>query len=925
MLAAIVAALALICLFVIFLPIAFPRLLVSRYLPRPKLGLDIQGGARVVLEAQIDKLPAGKKWDADAKSAVFQTLENRVNANGVSEPVILPKGDKQFIVELPGISNQTQLLDQLQNTAQLEFYYSPDWQTNRNTYGRYQLRSEGGTNGRREEYLIHDKQTNVDFRDRFHINQALKEMADRGKTSGAETPLPAPLTDLATAAGRATLPLTPEDATALPALADELKNFEAFLGAAKLQMTGSDLLPGGAHSGFAQSGTTQAIVELEFNGEGTRKFGNFTKDHSQEILMIFLDGRILMTPNINEPILSGKAQISPFASVKEAKQLADYLNGGSLPVPLKIVQQQSVEATLGKEAVRAGLVAGLVGIAGVILYVIALYRLPGAVACCALLLYTLFTYTIFLLVPVTFTLPGIAGFILSVGMAIDANILIFERTKEELKEGKTLIRAVENGFSRAFSAIFDSNLCTAVTSLLLYNFGTGPVRGFAMTLLIGVAVSMFTAITVTRSFLLLMVEGGTKVSGMARAFEAWGATALWRPQMYTVQRRVLFYLLSVAVIVPGMIALFGGGFKPGIEFTGGSEITLQFSQPVAREAVEKAMKEAGGAQTADAAAQIAGNNTVIVRLPKRVGQPELTQADAQVLVAKIAAAFPNQKVTQEEFSLIGGSISKELTTNALYSIGLSSLFIVTYLTLRFAVGGFRNGIKFGVAAIIAMLHDVLVLGGVFAILGYFLNWKVDSLFVTAALTVIGFSVHDTIIIFDRIRENLKLRGGRVEFGELVNESINETFARSVNTSMTVIITLTALLILGGAVIRPLNAALLIGIVSGTYSSIFNAAQIVVDWQRLFGKKGGVYSSATERLAAPKPSALDKLKPGAASGTGAKAYGTPDTGAKTYSAPPLTPTPSPASQADRAPDMLPPTPPTSRPQLPTAPAKRKRRM
>ncbi|MBC8138148.1 MAG: hypothetical protein H8F28_19895, partial [Fibrella sp.] len=264
-------------------------------------------------------------------------------------------------------------------------------------------------------------------------------------------------------------------------------------------------------------------------------------------------------------------------------------------------------------------------------------------------------------------------------------------------------------------------------------------------------------------------------------------------------------------------------------------------------------------------------------------------------------------------------ISKELTTNALYSIGLSSLFIITYLTFRFAVGGFQNGVKFGIAAVIAMLHDVLVLAGVFAILGYFLNWKVDSLFVTAALTVIGFSVHDTIIIFDRIRENLRLRGGRVEFGELVNESINETFARSINTSMTVIITLTALLILGGAVIRPLNAALLIGIVSGTYSSIFNAAQLVVDWERIFGKKGGKASVTPERSTAQKP-VPDKpapIKPAAAT----------DTGARVFTAPPLTPTPSPASQADRPAqaDVLSPPGPARGPVLPVAPARRKRRM
>jgi SecD/SecF fusion protein len=432
------------------------------------------------------------------------------------------------------------------------------------------------------------------------------------------------------------------------------------------------------------------------------------------------------------------------------------------------------------------------------------------------------------LIPVTFTLPGIAGFILSVGMAVDANILIFERTKEELRDGRPLRQSIESGFQRAFSAIFDSNVCTAVTSLLLYNFGTGPVRGFALTLLIGVALSMFTAITVTRTLLLLLVN-----SGAGRNLGAWGVNRTWQPRFNVVRNRGKFYVISVLLIVPGIIFAFLGGFKPGIDFTGGTEVRLQFPTPVTRAAVENAIRAQG---IEDPAAQIAGDNAVFVRLPRQK-DGEVTQAQAETLVQGLQKTFPG--VTAPEYSLIGSSISTELTRNAVTSIFFSSLFIVVYLAFRFAIGGLANGIKFGVAAIIAMLHDVLLLVGMFAILGYFLNWKVDSLFVTAALTVIGFSVHDTIVIFDRIRENLKGKSGREDFGDLISKSINETFARSINTSLTVVLTLVALIIFGGPVIRPLNAALLIGILSGTYSSIFNAAPLVFDWQRRFGKGGTI--------------------------------------------------------------------------------------
>ncbi|MFN7829781.1 MAG: protein translocase subunit SecD, partial [Armatimonadota bacterium] len=363
-------------------------------------------------------------------------------------------------------------------------------------------------------------------------------------------------------------------------------------------------------------GGTGALVELEFNTRGRDKFAQFTKDHSQEILMMYLDGRILMAPNINEPILNGRASISPFANLKEAKQLADYLNGGSLPVPLRIIQQQTVEATLGTEAVRHGFVAGLVGLAAVIVFMLWVYRLPGAVACVALILYTLFTYVAFVLVPVTSTLPGIAGFILSVGMAVDANIQIFERTKEELRDGQNLGAAISTGFGRAFSAIFDSNMCTAVTSLLLYNFGTGAVRGFALTLLIGVALSMFTAITVTRTFLLLLTHGKSGRPN-PQMLKQWGADNILLPKLKVVAQRARWYALWLAIIVPGVAFAAMGGFKLGIDFTGGSELTLQFTQPATRVQVEEAMAEQGIKETA---AQIAGGNTGSVRIPKPEGR-----------------------------------------------------------------------------------------------------------------------------------------------------------------------------------------------------------------------------------------------------------------------------------------------------------------
>jgi SecD/SecF fusion protein len=816
---------------------------VAAILRPAKFGLDINGGARVVLQADTSQLPKGQAWDTDTRNAVLRTIERRVNSNGVSEPVITPKGADQFVVEIPSIRNTNEVIEELQNTAQLQFFYSPDWKSNANRLGRYSFDVESGAAGQREEYRIADTTTAKSFRDRYHLNAVLRGMiadADKAGAVASEVAIPAPLGELSAAAGKPALRLTADDAKQLPQLAEELSQFKSFLANAQLELDGNDLRPPTpATSGFGSDGMNRAVVSLEFNDAGRDKFANFTRDHTNEILMIYLDGQILMAPNITEPILDGKAQISPFSTLQDAKRLADYINSGALPVPLKIVQQQTIEATLGQGAVRQGFTAGLIGLGLIVLFMILYYMLPGAVACLALLLYTLFTYAVFVLIPVTFTLPGIAGFILSVGMAVDANILIFERTKEELRAGRPLRSAIEHGFQRAFSAIFDSNVCTAVTSILLYYFGTGPVRGFALTLLIGVAISMFTAITVTRSFLLLLVRNKA-----AQNLQAWGINRQWRPRLNVVKSRAWWYGLSLLVIVPTIVFAALGGFKPGIDFTGGTELTLQFSQPASAVAVERAVAAAG---YPDSAAQIAGGNTVFVRMPLAAGRGDITATQANDLVAKLGQTFPG--VTQQGFERIGSSISTELTRNAVLSVLLSSLFIVFYLAFRFAIGGFANGLKYGVAAVVAMLHDVLVLIGVFCALGYFLNWKIDSLFVTAALTVIGFSVHDTIVIFDRIRENLRERRNDEDFDSLVDHSIRETFARSINTSATVVMTLLALLIFGGPVIRPLNAALLIGIISGTYSSIFNAAPLVVDWAR---RMGGSSNRAIGR-AVPAPS------------------------------------------------------------------------
>jgi SecD/SecF fusion protein len=453
------------------------------------------------------------------------------------------------------------------------------------------------------------------------------------------------------------------------------------------------------------------------------------------------------------------------------------------------------------------------------------------VADLALIIYALFTLAVFkgalgwLGLPyVTLTLPGIAGFILSVGMAVDANILIFERLKEELRNGKSLKASIDAGFSRAFTAIRDSNLCTLITCVILFSMGTAEVKGFALTLGIGVVISLFTAITVTRTFLYVLISFGA-----GKHLGLFGLGRQWQPNFNAVKNRKWFYALSTLIIIPGIIAWGMGGLKRGIDFTGGTEVQAVFSKPVQREVLVKAVTKTFP------------DNLVIMAAKDNVSSEIafVTVKDTKLntyLGVEQAIGTVGVPYILQSHQVVGPEISKELTRDAFQAVIIAASLIVLYLATAFAIGGFVPGLRFGVSAIIALFHDVLVLIGVFSIMGFVLDWQINSLFVTAVLTVVGFSVHDTIVIFDRLRENLRHRNKTESFENLANRSIQQSFARSINTSFTVILTLLALLWFGEPSTKLLDWALLIGIVSGTYSSIFNATPILVDWEMWLARR-----------------------------------------------------------------------------------------
>lgn len=610
-----------------------------------------------------------------------------------------------------------------------------------------------------------------------------------------------------------------------------------------LIMTGNDILPKSTATTGSNYGT---VVAIEFNAEGRKKFAEFTRRNVDEYLAIVLDGKILSAPVIKVAILDGRAVIEGTFTPEEAKKLSDYINAGALPVPLEVIQSQRVEATLGKASVDSSIRAGVLGLLLVVIFMVIFYLLPGVIADIALGIYALITFALFKLIPVTLTLPGIAAFILSVGMAVDANILIFERLKEELRSGKTLKAAIDAGFGRAFTSIFDSNMCTAITCAILMYYGTGPIKGFALVLFLGVAVSMFTAITVTRTLLYLVVN-----TGLASNLRMFGLKREWVEEQSSVKhldivkKMWVWFTLSAVFIIPGLIALAMGGLKGGIDFTGGNLYQVDFSQTVASAELHSKLTEAGYSDSI-----IQGTQSATAASSYFVRTKEIPMEES----AKVRAVFTDMggKVLSED--AIGAAVSKELTQNAFWAVILASIAIILYLTGRFAVGGIKVGFRFGVCAVAALIHDVLFILGAFAIFGFVFKWEVDSLFVTALLTIIGFSVHDTIVIFDRIRENMKHRVRGEEFDVLVNKSILQSLTRSINTSFTVFLTLLALWVLGAASIRQFVIALLIGIVIGTYSSIFNASQLLVLWQRLITKQPALATAGADlsKTAGPKP-------------------------------------------------------------------------
>ncbi|CAG0983004.1 Protein translocase subunit SecDF [Flavobacteriales bacterium] len=564
-------------------------------------------------------------------------------------------------------------------------------------------------------------------------------------------------------------------------------------------------------------------VELKMSPSGANTWKLLTRENIGKSIAIVLDNRVYSFPTVQGEIAGGISQITGNFTIDEAQDLANILKSGKLPAPAHIVQEAVVGPSLGKESISSGLSSFLLALIIVLAYMIFYYNRAGIAANVALLANLFFIIGVLASTNIALTLPGIAGIVLTIGMSVDANVLIFERIREELTAGKSLRLAVTDGYKNAYSSIIDSNVTTLLTGMILWFFGTGPIEGFAKTLVIGIITSLFSAIFITRLIFTSRLDKGKDLTFSTKLTQG----LFKNVNIPFLARRKVFYAISSLIILAGVASIFTRGFSYGVDFSGGRTYIVRFSEPVSPEKVSASLRTyfvgEDGKPSSTEVKTFGSSNQVKITTSFLIDS-EASETD-EMVETKLSEALNSIASNFEilESQKVGPTIADDIKTSAIWSIVLSLFVIFLYILFRFKKW------QFGLAALIALFHDVLIMLSVFSILYSVMpfSMEIDQAFIAAILTVVGYSINDTVVVFDRIREFLGAFKKR-EMNEVVNEAINSTLSRTINTSMTTFIVLLMIFIFGGDVIRGFIFALLIGIVVGTYSSICIATPIIMD-------------------------------------------------------------------------------------------------
>lgn len=824
-------------------------------------GLDLAGGTSITL--QIDK--SGLKEDDDIQDIQKQSLEiirNRVDQYGLSEPQISPSGDDRILVELAGVDDSTAKA-LVGSTAKLEFKILAEaekFNTVTTLLNQYLTRQ---TTDVASDSTVADsaaadstvakvdsaKDTTKALSDEELLGGSVQTAKAEDSTvsdSAAET---VPASEVGKAFSDYYLQfgnggfiaeeniekvkkilelegvkkLIPRDVAFAFGSGLEKINRDSPVKAKRLyllkrraEMGGDDIVDARPERVADGVSAGEVAVKLRFGGIGPKKFSAVTAANINKQMAIVLDNQVISAPVIRDRIPNGDAQITGLDDMAEANRLAVVLRAGALKAPMKIIESRSVGATLGEENISQGFGSGAIGLIICLLFMVAYYRLGGLIASLGMIINTLVTAAVMSLFNATLTLPGIAGFILVVGMSLDANVIIYERIREELKNGLTARAAVAKGYERAFTAILDSNLTTVLTGLILYKIGTGSVKGFGLTLTIGILTSLFCAITVTRAVLdwkLAKRDATTLSIGN-------GIKAINEANLQIIPHRKRFGLISTILIIASIACIAIKGFDFSIDFTGGQVYTIQYQDNAKHETdLNKALSAAGISGTKVRSLGGTSANSYQVSLRTDDANFETTMAKA------FEAAGQKCEIVAKD--TVGPTIGAELRFNAILSVILAWLGILLYVWFRFG----KFGLGFGVAAVLGLVHDTIITLGFISAF----SLSFDGALIASLLTMIGYSVNDTIVNFDRIRENTSVYGS-ANFGETINRSLNQCFSRTMVTSLTTLFVCVILAVMGGSSIRDFGLVQCFGILIGTYSSVCICSPIVLWWSNRF-KKG----------------------------------------------------------------------------------------
>ncbi|MFT4737138.1 MAG: SecD/SecF fusion protein [Cyclobacteriaceae bacterium] len=814
--------------------------------------------------------------NGEVESAIdrsFQILRTRIDRFGTSQPNIQRlQGTGRIQIELPGVDNPVRVRKLLQGVAKLEFWEVYDL----NEISPYLQEMD------RQAVAILQKDFTPEQKQAQTVN-ALEDLSsllneddgDSSTVASDSTSLSnldsisninvSPLLDLIKLGGgliysvkdtsqinrvlamesvQAVIPSTMKFLWLVKPFdqQDELNTDEYLeLYAIKMSRSGRAPLTGEVIIDARQDLDERArpAISMQMNAQGAKLWKKLTAANVNRRIAIVLDNYVYSAPNVNGEIPNGNSSISGNFTIDEAQDLANILKAGALPAPTTIVEDVVIGPTLGKEAQQQGINSIVIGLVIVIFFMIAYYAKGGMIANVALFFNVFFILGILAQLSASLTLPGIAGIVLTIGMSIDANVLIFERIKEELRNGAGIKQAISAGYQKAYSSIIDANVTTLITGIILYTLGQGPVKGFAITLIIGIVCSFFSAVFITR----VIVEAFSKKGDQSKITfaNAFSRNAFINSKFDFLSKRKLAYIFSGTFITIGIVAMLIKGLTLGVDFKGGRSYVVAFNEEMSPSSIEAGINNAFENQGTEVKTY-GSNNAIKITTSYRIDD-ETDEADAAVQAALISGltSVTGKQVTKDaegmtddQFSIVssskvGATIADDIKNSSLQSAVFALIAIFLYILLRFRKW------QFGLGAIVALFHDTLFVLSAFAIANLFgISLEVDQIFVGAILSIIGYSINDTVVVFDRIRENTGIKSGS-ELQTVYNESLNNTISRTLITSATTLIVVLVLFLFGGEVLLGFSFAFLIGIIIGTYSSVFIATPIALD----FSKKSSV--------------------------------------------------------------------------------------